>query len=88
MALAVNLRYENNSYASAFDQSRRSLLLRPIRIALLLKLAVPVRMGYTCPYGLYLSVWAIPVRMGLASELRRRNVFRVVVLHAIVAWLI
>ncbi len=51
MALAVNLRYENKSYASAFDQSRRSLLLRPIRIALLLKLAVPVRMGYTCPYG-------------------------------------
>ena len=69
MALAVNLRYENKSYASAFDQSRRSLLLRTIRIALFLKLAVSVRMG-------------------LVSELRRHNVFRIMVLHAIVAWLI
>ena len=47
----MNLRYENKSYASAFDQSRRSLLPRPIRIALLLKLAVSVRMGYTYMYG-------------------------------------
>ncbi len=35
-----------------------------------------------------MSVSAIPVRMGLVSELRRRNVFRMVVLYAIAAWLI